>query len=98
MGHFNKEQISEELQSLPEWKLDIQGFIVRTYRLSTFMGAINFVNEIAMYADEKRHHPLISVDYKKVTLKLSTLEETGLTDIDFILAQEFDLIYNQFIM
>lgn len=98
MGCLSKEQISVELQACPNWELDTEGFIVRTYHLLTFMSAINFVNEIAICANDKKHHPLISVDFKQVTLKLSTWEKTGLTDIDFLLAEQFDLVYNQFIM
>jgi 4a-hydroxytetrahydrobiopterin dehydratase len=48
------------------------------------------VNSVAYLAESAGHHPDITINYNRVTLRLITHSEGGLTDRDFGLAMEID--------
>ena len=54
------------------------------------MQGIDFVNEVASIAEADNHHPMIAIDYKMVTLRLTSWHAGGLTDLDFESAAGFD--------
>ncbi|MCM2531453.1 4a-hydroxytetrahydrobiopterin dehydratase [Neobacillus pocheonensis] len=87
-------EISTAVAQLTGWKLDGK-FIVKKYRFSEFLKGVAFVNEIANLSEEKNHHPFIAIDYKLVTLKLTSWSAGGLTDLDTALAKRYDAIYEQ---
>jgi 4a-hydroxytetrahydrobiopterin dehydratase len=77
------------LTSVPGWKQ--QGdTIVRTFQFKDFPAAIQFVDAVAMLAEQAWHHPDIDIRWNKVTLTLSTHDAGGLTEKDFDLARKFD--------
>ncbi|MGE5704279.1 MAG: 4a-hydroxytetrahydrobiopterin dehydratase, partial [Clostridia bacterium] len=65
----------------------------RKYRFKAFADGIQFVNRIAVLADQYDHHPLIAIDYKLVTLRLSSWNAGGLTDLDLKMAAEMNEIF-----
>jgi 4a-hydroxytetrahydrobiopterin dehydratase len=87
-------EIDQALAALPGWKLD-EKFIVKKYRFREFLKGITFVNEIAELSEEVNHHPFIAVDYKMVTLRLTSWNAGGLTDLDMDLAEKYDAIYDK---
>jgi 4a-hydroxytetrahydrobiopterin dehydratase len=50
------------------------------------------VNKVAILAEKADHHPDILIQYKNVTLTLSTHSQGGLTGKDFKLAGEIDAL------
>jgi pterin-4a-carbinolamine dehydratase len=48
------------------------------------------VNQIAFLSEAAWHHPDLSVTFAKVTVKLMTHSENGITDKDFDLAKKID--------
>jgi 4a-hydroxytetrahydrobiopterin dehydratase len=60
--------------------------LVLDRRFATFAEAIAFVNGVAREADERDHHPDISIRYTAVSLSLSTHDAGGLTQLDLDLA------------
>ncbi|MFC5450460.1 4a-hydroxytetrahydrobiopterin dehydratase [Paenibacillus aestuarii] len=89
-------EIEERLaeKAVAAWKTDDQKWIVRKYRFSEFMQGIAFVNEVARLAEANNHHPMIAIDYKMVTLRLTSWHAGGLTDLDFSLAAQFEAAYS----
>ncbi|MBE3594703.1 MAG: 4a-hydroxytetrahydrobiopterin dehydratase [Candidatus Carbobacillus altaicus] len=84
------------LTKLEHWKRTEDGrWIERRYHFKTFLQAIDFVQKIAEIAEEKAHHPLIQIDYRVVSLKLSSWQAGGLTDLDMEEAQTFDAVYDR---
>jgi 4a-hydroxytetrahydrobiopterin dehydratase len=82
-------EIAQFLKRVPGWKR--QGDeISRLYTFSGFTAAMAFVNHVADLAEQLDHHPDILIQYKKVTLTVSTHSEGGLTVLDFTLAQNID--------
>jgi 4a-hydroxytetrahydrobiopterin dehydratase len=92
MRRLTEEEMQSQVASLTGWKLDGK-FIVKKYRFKEFLKGVAFVNEIANLSEEKNHHPFISIDYKMVTLKLTSWNAGGLTDLDIALASQYDVLY-----
>ncbi|NDJ85181.1 MAG: 4a-hydroxytetrahydrobiopterin dehydratase [Chloroflexi bacterium] len=86
---LNDDQIQAKLNTLDGWSRDGNA-ITKTYALGSFPAALVFVNTVGHFAEAADHHPDILVEYKKVTLTLSTHSAGGLTDNDFALAQQID--------
>ena len=61
--------------------------LVLERRFDSFADAIGFVNAVAREADDRNHHPDISVRYTAVRLELSTHDAGGLTQLDLDLAE-----------
>jgi 4a-hydroxytetrahydrobiopterin dehydratase len=94
MRRLTDEEIQNSLAALSNWKLDGK-FIIKKYRFKEFLKGVAFVNEIANLSEEKNHHPFISIDYKMVTLKLTSWNAGGLTDLDISLTKLYDAIYEK---
>ena len=62
--------------------------ITRTFSLPSFPAALLFVGAVGHLAERAEHHPDILIQYRSVTLTLSTHSAGGLTDKDFALAAE----------
>lgn len=85
-------EIDQSLAELPGWKLDGK-FIVKKYRFQEFLKGLAFVNKIAQLSEEKNHHPFMAIDYKLVTLRLTSWNAGGLTDLDVDLAMKYDELF-----
>lgn len=57
-----------------------------TFRFSTYLEGISFVNRVAELAEAEGHHPDIFIHYRQVQLTLTTHAVKGLSENDFILA------------
>ncbi|KJE26468.1 pterin-4-alpha-carbinolamine dehydratase [Geobacillus kaustophilus] len=88
-----------EVQALLEeadgWKLADERWIVKKYRFQDYLQGIEFVRRIAVISENVNHHPFISIDYKLITVKLSSWRAKGLTKLDFELAKQYDDVYKQ---
>jgi 4a-hydroxytetrahydrobiopterin dehydratase len=82
------EEISRQLQDLPDWTPadGDASTITATFELTDFVAALDFVNQIGHAAEQMDHHPDIDIRWNKVTLALSTHSEGGLTQLDIELA------------
>lgn len=77
------------LARLVGWTMDGDR-LRKQYELGSFAAAIAFVNRVAALADAADHHPDILVEYRKVTLTLTTHDAGGLSGRDFALAEKID--------
>ena len=92
---LTQEQIEERLRQLDcSWRQEDQ-HIVRDLSFFTFMDGIQFVNQVAVIAEELNHHPDISISYKEVKLSVTTHYKGGLTVRDFRLAGRVDALWNE---
>ena len=96
MPALTARQIKLRLESIPGWTKHAQ-IIRRTYKFKGFLNSIKFVNRIAGKAQKADHHPDIDVRFDKVTLKLTTHDEGGLTEKDFSLARQCDKVFSKFL-
>ncbi|MCG5212722.1 4a-hydroxytetrahydrobiopterin dehydratase [Streptosporangium sp. KLBMP 9127] len=88
---LDESEIAERLRGVPEWRLSGRE-IRRTITAPDFPAAIRVVDEIAVRAEERNHHPDIDIRWRKVHLALTTHDAGGLTEADFALAGEIDRI------
>lgn len=73
-------------QTLPEWPL-IDGQLERSYQFPDFIGAWGFMTQVALIAEAMNHHPEWNNVYGRVTIRLSTHDLGGISDLDLTLAQ-----------
>jgi 4a-hydroxytetrahydrobiopterin dehydratase len=95
MPALTAKQISLHLKAVPRWSKRAQA-IFRRFQFDGFLKSINFVNRIARKAQKSNHHPDIDIRFNKVTLKLTTHDEGGITEQDFSLARQCDEIFDKF--
>jgi 4a-hydroxytetrahydrobiopterin dehydratase len=89
MKRMSYAEIEKKLASVPDWK--IRGNKIRRRMVfQDFVGAMGFLTSVALLAESMHHHPLILIEWNKVTLTLWTHTEGGLTKKDFALAREID--------
>lgn len=77
------------------WKQDDDKWMSRKYRFAKFPDAIAFVNQVAEIAERRNHHPMISIDYRMVTLRLSSWNAGGITQEDFASAAAYNEAFNK---
>ena len=77
------------LAALTGWEIDGDRLRKR-YTLDSFLASIAFVNRVAALAEAADHHPDILIEYRHVTLTLTTHDESGLSARDFSLAARID--------
>jgi 4a-hydroxytetrahydrobiopterin dehydratase len=89
MAKLTAEAVQAALKKLPGWNLKDEA-IDKQYTWPSFPDAIKFVNQVADLAEQADHHPDILINYRRVTLTLSTHSEGGITQKDFDLAEQID--------
>jgi 4a-hydroxytetrahydrobiopterin dehydratase len=92
MSLLSDAEIAEFLEAHPGWSRS-GNEIDRTFQFPDFVESIGFVAEVAVFAEKANHHPDIDIRWNKVTLRLSTHSEGGLTDKDVDLATRFDNLF-----
>lgn len=92
---LTEDQIVESLNAAKGWKREDGKWIVKKYRFRSFLDAIAFVNLTAEASEGLNHHPFIAIDYKMVTLRMTSWHDGGLTELDFTAAAAFDHAYEQ---
>jgi len=86
---LSESEIEAGLTNLNGWELR-DGRLRKQFTFRTFLRAIVFVNSVAYLAESAGHHPDITINYNRVTLRIITHSAGGLTDRDFSLASEID--------
>lgn len=96
MVPLNAEKLDQELGKLPEWKQISDKWIAREYKFNSYLDGVNFAKKAGEYAEQRQHHPSIKIDYKKVTIKISSWRAKGITELDIEMVKDFDAIYCSF--
>ena len=89
MALLSDDDVRARLSTIPGWERQ-GGEIRKTYAFDSFKAGMAFANRVAEIADAADHHPDILVQYRKVTLTLSSHDAGGLTERDFRLAAKID--------
>ena len=94
MATLNEQEIEQRLADAGAWQLgEDRSSIVRELQFADFAAAIAFVDRVAERAEAANHHPDILIHgWNRVSLTLSTHSAGGLTDADFALARQIDLL------
>ncbi|MEM7699173.1 MAG: 4a-hydroxytetrahydrobiopterin dehydratase [Verrucomicrobiota bacterium] len=84
-------EIESLMKKIPEWDREDKE-LVRIFEFDEFMEGIDFVNGVADIAEESNHHPDIDIRWCTITMRLTTHDEGGLTELDFEMAGKIDTL------
>jgi 4a-hydroxytetrahydrobiopterin dehydratase len=84
-----EEEIASALAELPGWTRQGKA-IVKSFELKAFKAAMAFAGAVAELAERADHHPDFLIQYRKVTLTLSSHDLGGITDRDLRLARQIE--------
>jgi 4a-hydroxytetrahydrobiopterin dehydratase len=91
---LSKDEIESKIADLDNgWELK-DGKIVKSFQFTSFINAIEFVNEIAKVAERLDHHPIITINWKTVKLSLKSFDVDAITKRDIGLAKEIEKVIN----
>ena len=93
MSALTAKNVALELKAVPGWSKRAQT-IFRTFEFKGFPNSITFVQRIARKAQKANHHPDIDIRFNRVTLKLTSHDEGGITEKDFSLARQCDAVFS----
>lgn len=94
MKVLSKSEITEILSAnTKNWQFD-GNCIKRDFKFKTFVEAFSFMTAVALLAEKMNHHPDWNNVYNTVSIKLSTHDAGGITNLDFELADRIDNILN----
>jgi 4a-hydroxytetrahydrobiopterin dehydratase len=85
-------------QQIPDWEtvtLDQVERLRRVFKLKDYKHAVEFTNRIANLAEAENHHPLIVLEWGKVTVEWWTHKIQGLHRNDFISAAKTDRLWRE---
>jgi 4a-hydroxytetrahydrobiopterin dehydratase len=91
MTRLTDPQIAHELTAVPRWAREGDS-IRREITFPTFPDAVAFIVRVGFDAEAADHHPVVVLNYRRVTLVYSTHSEGGLTKKDFEGAAAADTI------
>lgn len=92
MQKLSAQEVRAQLANLDGWSLNQNEEITKTYTLAGFPQALLFVNAVGLLAEAAQHHPDFLIQWKRVTLTLSTHDAGGLTQKDFDLATQVEAL------
>ena len=85
MSKLDDQQVTAALAELPGWERHGDE-IVRELRLGDFKAVVALVVALAFEAEAADHHPDLDIRYNRLTVRLSTHSEGGITGKDIELA------------
>ena len=89
---LSNDEIESRIADLDNgWELK-DGKIAKSFQFTSFMGAIEFVNEIARIAERLDHHPIITINWKTVKISLKSFDVGAITKRDISLAEEIEKV------
>lgn len=90
---MNAQEINQRLQSLKEWTYVAEtSSLKKVFPFKTYTKNIAFVNAIAWIANKLNHHPDLEVSFNKCVVNITTHDDGGLSEKDFELAAQIDLL------
>ena len=78
-----------------EWDINAER-LQRTYVLASFPEAIDFMAACVQCIEDMDHHPVWTNRYRKVIVELQSHDVGHVTDRDYALARELDLVFTRF--
>ena len=84
------------LREIPEWRVvDRDGVrqLERVYTFPDFVRALAFTNAVGAIAEEAAHHPALTTEWGRVTVRWWTHTISGLHRNDFVMAAKTDRVF-----
>ena len=91
MQPISPQEAQSRLAGLAGWQIQA-GELVKTFQFKDFVASLHFVNRVGELAEQAGHHPDIDIRYNRVRLALTTHDAGGLTQKDFDLAGQAQML------
>ncbi|MEB2334736.1 MAG: 4a-hydroxytetrahydrobiopterin dehydratase [Anaerolineaceae bacterium] len=94
---LTESEIAELLPQVPEWQLverDAIPCLQRVFKFKNYAQSLDFTNKVAFIAEKEDHHPLIVLEWGRVTVQWWTHIVKGLHKNDFIMAAKTDGLFS----
>jgi 4a-hydroxytetrahydrobiopterin dehydratase len=88
---LNDEEVQSKLPALDQWVV-ANGMLHKQFQFPDFVKAFSFMTSVALLAESLNHHPNWSNVYNRVTIDLMTHDLGGITEFDFTLAENIDML------
>jgi 4a-hydroxytetrahydrobiopterin dehydratase len=82
---LTEDEQRQRLADVPGWTIDGDA-LTRTFTFPSFVVAFGFMASAAIIAEKLHHHPEWSNVYNRVTVRLTTHDVGGISELDFELA------------
>ena len=82
--------LKELAGQVDDWSVENEHHLERKFEFDDFRQALDFTNAIGEIAEAENHHPIITLTWGEVTVKIWTHKIDGLTESDFVLAAKMD--------
>jgi len=95
---LDKFEITQYRDKVPDWEIVRENEIdriKRDFKFKDFASALAFTQAVGDLAEEEGHHPIITLQWGKVTVVWWTHEIRGLHPNDFIMAARSDQAYKE---
>lgn len=94
MVTLDKDALRSFLMSETIWELDSEkNALVRTFLFKKYKDGITFANKVAEIAEEKNHHPEITINWGSVTVSSTTHDDGNtVTNKDLELVRAIDAL------
>lgn len=92
-------EIEELLPHVHQWQVrEVDGMkrLEKVFKLKNFVQALEFTNKIGAAAEAENHHPLIIIEWGRVTAQWWTHKIGGLHKNDFIMAAKADELFGPY--
>lgn len=91
---LSDDTIKEHLETLPYWRFS-DNALERVHTGDTYLQALDLLNAIGKWADERDHHPDLYLRYKELTIRYWTHTAQGVTLHDVEAAREVEKLIRQ---
>ena len=81
-------EIKEKSSQLENWTVLENHSLVAVFEFEDFKHALEFTVKVGLIAEEIQHYPEINLSWGRVALEITTHDEGGLTDLDFLFAEK----------
>ena len=86
---LQKEEIIELGAKIPKWVIK-SSFIERDFIFKNFIEAFSFMTKVALISEKYNHHPNWENVYSKVSIKLTSHDLGGISNLDQLIASEIN--------
>jgi len=94
MEKLNEAAIGNALKLLKDWK-QVDNSIVKIFKTKGFPQTMGLVTAIGAFCQQHDHHPdYLTMKYSSVEVSFSTHSAKGITQKDFDIAKDIDLLPN----
>ncbi len=89
MSELSDEELDEALEELEIWGVEF-GKLATKVEFDSYRDAVFFANTVFSIAEDRFHHPEVTVEYGAVSIDLWSHDVDGITEKDIEMAREIE--------